>query len=70
MREHMSITIEERIARRLRRYAVSERRPVSTVVEMAIEQLLEARAPATDLIVTSPGSFRGAFSREDTYEGR
>ena len=47
-----------------------ERRAVSTVVEMAIEELLERRAPVTDRIVTSRGSFRGAFSREETYEGR
>jgi predicted transcriptional regulator len=66
----MSITIEEGTARRLRRYAVRERRAVSTVVEMAIEQLLERQAPAADHLVTSRGSFRGKFSREDTYEGR
>jgi predicted transcriptional regulator len=70
MKEHMSITVEESTARRLRRYALRERRPVSTVVEMAIEQLLGEKAPATDLLVTSRGSFRGTFSREETYEGR
>lgn len=66
----MSITIEESTARRLKRYALRERRPVSTVVEMAVEQLLEQKAPAADLIVTSRSSFRGSFSREETYEGR
>jgi predicted transcriptional regulator len=70
MKEHMSITIREGTARRLKRYALRERRPVSTVVEMAIEQLLEQKAPAADLIVTSRGSFRGSFSREEPCEGR
>ena len=37
----MSITIEEGTSRRLRRYALRERRSVSTVVEMAVERLLE-----------------------------
>jgi predicted transcriptional regulator len=66
----MSITIGEGTARRLKRYALRERRPVSTVVEMAIEQLLERKVPAADLIVTSRGCFKGDFSREETYEGR
>lgn len=66
----MSITIDGGTARRLRRYAIRERRPVSTVVEMAVERLLGEKAPATDHIVTSPGSFRGTFSREETYDDR
>jgi hypothetical protein len=70
MKEHMSITIEEGAARRLRRYALRERRPVSSVVEMAVERLLGEKAPVGDQIVTSKGSFRGIFSREETYEGR
>ncbi len=70
MKEHMSITIDEGTARRLKRYALREHRPVSTVVEMAVEQLLGEKAPAADHIVTSRGSFRGTFSREETYEGR
>jgi hypothetical protein len=70
MKEHMSITIEEETARRLKRYALRERRAVSTVVEIAVERFLEQMAPASDQIVTSPGSFHGSFSREETYEGR
>lgn len=66
----MSITIDEGTARRLKRYALRERRAVSTVVEIAVERLLEEKAPASDQIVTSGGSFRGSFSREETYEGR
>lgn len=70
MKEHMSVTIDGSTAQRLRRYAIRERRPVSTVVEMAVERLLGEKAPATDRIVTSRGSFRGTFSREETYEDR
>jgi predicted transcriptional regulator len=70
MREHISITIETETAQRLRRYARRERRPVSQVVEMAIEELLEQRTPATETIVTTKGSFKGRFSREETYGGR
>jgi len=66
----MSITMDERTAHRLRRYALAERRPVSQVVEMAIEKLLEQKAPVSHQLVTSSGSFRGTFSREETYEER
>ena len=66
----MSITIADATADRLRRYALREKRPVSQVVEMAVERLLEAHAPETERIVTTRGSFRGSFSREDTYAGR
>jgi predicted transcriptional regulator len=70
MKEHISITIEEGTAQRLRRYALRERRPVSVVVEMAIESLLEHQAPEAELIVTTRGRFKGDFSREETYAGR
>jgi len=70
MREHMSITVDQNTARRLRRYARRERRPVSQVVEIAIERLLEQHVPAAEKIVTTRGSFKGTFSREETYEGR
>jgi predicted transcriptional regulator len=70
MKEHMSITLAEATARRLRRYAQRERRAVSQVVEIAIERLLEQQVPVSHQIVTSRGSYRGSFSREETYEGR
>lgn len=70
MREHMSITVPQDTALRLRRYARRERRPVSQVVEMAIERLLEQKVPETERIVTTPGRFAGKFSREEAYEGR
>jgi hypothetical protein len=70
MKEHMSITIQESTVRRLRKYALRERRPVSQVVEMAIELLLDQNAPGSDGIVTSRGSFHGTFSRAETYAGR
>jgi predicted transcriptional regulator len=70
MREHMSITVQTETAQRLRRYARRERRPVSQVVEIAIERLLQQHMPDTDRIVTTRGSFNGTFSREETHEGR
>jgi predicted transcriptional regulator len=70
MREHMSITLDTETAKSLKRYARRERRPVSQVVELAIEKLLEQHMPAAEKIVTTKGSFRGAFSREETHEGR
>ena len=70
MREDVSITVSEETALRLRRYAQQERRPVSQVVEIAIERLLQQQMTASDQIVTTRGSFMGSFSREDTYEGR
>ncbi len=70
MREHMSITMKTETAQQLRRYALRERRPVSQVVEIAIERLLEQHMPAAKEIVTTQGSFKGTFSREETYEGR
>jgi predicted transcriptional regulator len=70
MKEHISITIKRDTAQRLRRYALRERRPVSQVVEMAIEHLLEQRAPVTEAIVTTKGRFKGRFSREETYGAR
>jgi hypothetical protein len=66
----MSITMADTTAERLRRYAFRERRPVSQVVEMAVESLLAAHAPVTERIVTSRGAFKGSFSREETYAGR
>jgi len=66
----MSITIGKETAERLRRYARRERRPVSQVVEFAIDALLEQRVPAGETIVTTTGKFNGRFSREETYGGR
>ncbi len=70
MRERISITIEAETVQRLKRYARRERRPVSQVVEIAVERLLEQQVPAAEKIATTRGSFKGSFSREETYEGR
>ncbi len=70
MKEHMSITILEETAKRLRGFARRERRPVSQVVEIAIERLLEEEVPESDRIVTTKGSFKGRFAREDSYADR
>ena len=66
----MSITVEKETAQRLRRYALRERRPVSQVVEIAIEKLLQQNMPSAETIVTTRGRFTGSFSRTETYEGR
>lgn len=66
----MSITIDTVTAERLRRYARRERRPVSQVVEMSIEKLIEERAPEVSGVVTTRGSFKGKISREDSYGER
>jgi len=70
MKEHISITIQKDMVERLRRYARRERRSVSQVVEIAIENLLERRAPVSEAIVTTQGRFNGKFSREETYGAR
>jgi predicted transcriptional regulator len=70
MREHISITIETDVAQRLRRYARRERRPVSQVVEIAIESLLEQRFPSIEAILTTRARFEGRFSRVETYGDR
>ena len=44
--------------------------PVSQVVEIAIERLLQQHMPEADTIVTTQGSFKGTFSRKETYEER
>jgi hypothetical protein len=66
----MSITVLKETAQRLRSYARRERRPVSQVVEIAIEKLLRESIPTADGILTTRGSFKGTFSREESYEGR
>ena len=43
----MSITVDKDTAQRLRRYARRERRPVSQVVEIAIERLLQQQMPVS-----------------------
>lgn len=70
MKEHMSITVSNDTAERLRLYARRERRPVSQVVEMAVERLLDERVPVSDQVVTTSGSFNGRFSRAETYADR
>ncbi|GAJ05405.1 unnamed protein product, partial [marine sediment metagenome] len=44
MKEHMSITLDESTAHRLRRYAKQERRSISGVVGIAVEEYLSQRA--------------------------
>ena len=69
MKEHISITIDEKTLGRLRKYAVEEKRTLSQVMEMAAEDYLaENEATGAGVIVASEGSFQGTFSREETYD--
>ena len=69
MKEHISVTIDQALVRLLKKTAIQERRSVSQLVEIAIDQFLEHNGAAEDLVTTS-GSFKGAFSREETYGAR
>jgi predicted transcriptional regulator len=67
MKEHISITIDEKLVHLLRRYAKRERRSVSQVTETALREFLAVRLPDQDRIPTTSSAFAGNFSREDTY---
>jgi len=69
MREHMSITIDSDLARKLKKASIEERRSVSRLVEIAVERYLDKFPPA-EQIVTTHAAFNGRFTREDTYAGR
>lgn len=68
MKEHISITIEHPIIKSLKSYAMQEKRSVSQVAEMAIEEFLYNHSSNFNMIYTTSGSFKGKFSRIDTYE--
>ena len=68
MKSHISATIDTQLIEELARYGQEERRSRSQIIEMALAQFLHQRVAAEDRIITSSGSFQGAFSREDTYE--
>ena len=67
MKEHISITIDEKLVHGLRRYAKRERRSVSQVTETALQEFLAVRQPDQERIPTTSSAFAGSFSREDTY---
>jgi predicted transcriptional regulator len=67
MKEHLSITVDEKLAQGLRRYAKRERRSVSQVTEIALQEYLAVRQPELEGIPMTPAAFAGSFSREDTY---
>lgn len=69
MKEHISITIDRDLVKLLKKTAIQERRSVSQLVEIAIDQFLEHNH-ATEGLETTSGSFNGTFSREDTYGAR
>ncbi len=70
MKEHISITIDKRKVQSIKKYSQMEKRSVSQVVELAVDEYLDHHMPATANILTSRGSFKGGFSREETYAGR
>ena len=70
MKEHMSITIDTKIAGILRKHAVQEKRSLSQVVEIAVEAYLGRNGAPGGSIVTSKSSFQGSFSRDTTYTDR
>ena len=70
MKEHISITIDLNVAKRLKKAALQERRSVSQVVEMAVEKYLGDTGLGSEQLVTTKSAFKGAFAREDTYGSR
>ena len=67
MKSHISATIDDKVLSALNRFGREERRSRSQVIEMALEQFLQARSGPDDEIVTSAGRFAGQFTREETY---
>jgi hypothetical protein len=51
----------------LRRYALRERKPVSHIVEAAIENFLRQQFHFCTHVPTTPGRFLGRVSRRETY---
>ena len=68
MKSHISATIDKKLVEDLNRFGREERRSRSQVIEMALGEFLKKRMAGEDEIVTSPGSFSGSFSREETYD--
>lgn len=66
MKTHVTATIDQTILEGVDRFRLEERRSRSQVIELALERFLRERSSVGDKIVTSPGRFAGAFSREET----
>jgi len=66
-RLRLSVTIRQDTALRLRRYALRERKPVSHIVEAAIENFLRQQFHFCTHVPTTPGRFLGRVSRRETY---
>lgn len=69
MKEHISATIDHDVLIRARKYARQTRRPMSNVIEFALERVLEQENNGAT-IVTSKGQYAGAFDRKDCYGER
>jgi predicted transcriptional regulator len=70
MKKHISITIDEDVIRYVEKLASSCRRSVSQVLELAAVEYLRERMTDFSAVPSTPASFRGTFSRADTYAGR
>lgn len=67
MKSHISATIDETVLKKMDKYSHAVKRSRSQIIEIAVDRLLRAEAPEADGVVTSSGTFEGAFSREETY---
>jgi hypothetical protein len=66
MKSRLSITIEQEYVDALQRASQQENRSLSNQIESILAEWLSDR-PIADQIPTTPGRFRGKFSREETY---
>jgi hypothetical protein len=70
MKEHISITLDRKTTHLLKRNALQEQRSVSQLVELAVRAYLKEKTSSSESIVSTPGAFKGVFSRQETYAGR
>jgi hypothetical protein len=70
MKKHISITIDEGVIQFVEKIAVSDRRSISQVLELAAIEYLKGKMGGAVPLLSTPASFDGTFSRTDTYAGR
>lgn len=69
MRSHISATIDETVLEQAKSYSLAENRTLSNVIEQALKQFLSGEKRSQQ-VITSKSSFKGSFSREDSYDRR
>ncbi len=67
MIEHISIPLDERIVGLLRKHSKQEKRSISQVVELALEDFLHRNDTEKGRILSTKSAFQGSFSREEIY---